>query len=660
MTHIPRRTAIILILLSAGGLSAEEQRSVTLDNGLVVSVDRIAMVNVNPKRDLHGPSVIRAANGDLLLSHQDSAKHGGGDGFARQWRSSDNGSTWKDEGPVADWRSRKIDSLFGEYGLADDGSLVMIVQRRTVLGGDPGIIGSWLQTSRDHGRTWKEIGPIDDSNRYAVMYGRNILTRSGVMYVGVWSRLGNALYVSQDKGSSWHKRSVIFPITYPDFVNLKNAGPPFYPHVIFCPDGSLLAMTYHTPPKNHCYSRRSRDLGKTWGPIIKETELRLWAPRMNRLNRDTLVVTGRDIGERATVAWFSTDNGETWGHKLILDKPRFPGSYAYTDSISAGDGRFWVFASSPQSGGRGDIISVLLKTQRPAAERRSKRPDRRIELRPYQWTKSPYTKHREAYATPHDDGLCVDLRAPWFPKGERLILRTSEIVGFDGGYLYDDHFPPQEPNGRGKRYKHIRFHWNPQPSQDALSADCLVPGKGRFRLQLAARDDYVDITLSVRNDLKRPMKFVDWYFCPVAFEAPSINDSTQQRTWLFDGQRLRTLLEQRQNERVEEMYPVGGARGSAGFIPPLHAVHPRGIVEAQAPIVFVSSVSGTHTAALAFERAHSIFSSRGNGCFHADPYFGADFKPGEERTVRGRLYLAKGTPQAVLKRFQRDFAADAK
>ena len=64
------------------------------------------------------------------------------------------------------------------------------------------------------------------------------------------------------------------------------------------------------------------------------------------------------------MAWFSTDNGETWGHKLILDKPQFPGSYAYTDSITAGNGQFWVFTSSPQFAGKGDIVGVLLKVTR--------------------------------------------------------------------------------------------------------------------------------------------------------------------------------------------------------------------------------------------------------------------------------------------------------
>jgi len=325
----------------------------------VAIVDRVD-VNVNPKRDLHGPCVVRAANGDILLCHQDSDQHGGGDGYVHQWRSVDNGFTWQDEGPVADWRARGHDALFGEYGLASDGSLVMIVQRREVLGGDRGIVGSWIQVSEDHGKTWREIGPVDDGDEYAVMFARNLIMRNGWMYAGVWSRHGNALYVSADDGLSWSKRSVIFPIDFSDFDKLADAGPPFYPHVVFCPDGSMLAMTYHTPPRNYCYSRRSWDDGKSWEAIVTETALDLWAPRLKRFDDQILIVTGRDIGLEATVAWFSADSGQTWDNKLVIDKPKYKGSYAYSDSLDAGEGRFWVFTSSPQSEGKGDIIGVLL------------------------------------------------------------------------------------------------------------------------------------------------------------------------------------------------------------------------------------------------------------------------------------------------------------
>jgi hypothetical protein len=275
-----------------------------------------------------------------------------------------------------------------------------------------------------------------------------------------------------------------------------------------------------------------------------------------------------------------------------------------------------------------------------------------IQMRPYLW-EGPYSQHREKYATKHDTGLCIDLRAPWFPKGERLILRTSEIVGFDTGYFYDDHFPTQEQNGRGKGYRHIPFQFDWSKAPRVVSADCVVPGKGEFRLKLAARSDYVDLTLSIRNGSERTMSYVDWYFCPTAFEASSIGNPTLDRTFLFDGERLWSLAELGAvGKGYEVMFPTSG---NARQIPPLHAANPFGDLEAALPLVMIQDVSGKHTVALGFKKSHSIFCSAGNGCFHADPIFVPDLKPGEERTVKGRLYLVTGTPSEVMQRFRADF-----
>jgi hypothetical protein len=59
-------------------------------------------------------------------------------------------------------------------------------------------------------------------------------------------------------------------------------------------------------------------------------------------------------------------------------------------------------------------------------------------------------------------------------KEERLIIRSSEVVGYETGFLYDDHFPPSEPGGRGKNYHHIPFQWKKPQDDRSLSAD--LPG----------------------------------------------------------------------------------------------------------------------------------------------------------------------------------------
>src|SRR4051812_30985039 len=86
-----------------------------------------------------------------------------------------------------------------------------------------------------------------------------------------------------------------------------------------------------------------------------------------------------------------------------------------------------------------------------------------LTLRPYAWS-GPYAQYRDANRATHDAGLCAELRASWMKDGERIILRTSEVVGYPDGFLYDDHLPASEADGRGKGYTHRPFRWQLQTS----------------------------------------------------------------------------------------------------------------------------------------------------------------------------------------------------
>jgi len=269
---------------------------------------------------------------------------------------------------------------------------------------------------------------------------------------------------------------------------------------------------------------------------------------------------------------------------------------------------------------------------------------------PYEW-KGPYAEMRSAGGWDHDAGLCAEVRADWMPGSERLILRTCEIMGFAGGFLYDDHFPPCEQETRGKDYEHIAFRWTADRAPEALSARCEAPGLGVFSLDLEARDDRLDIALSIRTDSPALTGVPDWHFCVVAFDAPSIGDGDVTRTFLYDGERLQSLAEVQGGNAVF-MHHVAGA---GGFLPASHQTFPRGPVEAQAPVVLVESADGAHTIALAFERSYAIFSNPTNRCFHADPYSGP-LAPGQEATVRGALYLADGDAPTVLGRLKEEWS----
>ena len=273
-----------------------------------------------------------------------------------------------------------------------------------------------------------------------------------------------------------------------------------------------------------------------------------------------------------------------------------------------------------------------------------------VTVQPYEW-KGPYAEYRTRQHANHDWRLCADVRANWFGPCERLILRTSEIIGHETGFLYDDHFPPSEPEGRGKNYHHIPFEWKVVEAGAELFTDCAVPNLGSFSMRLTAREDFLDIHLSVRNQSAQPMQNADWAFCVVAFESPTIADSEDVRTCLFDGQRLRALADIA--GRDIKLYKVAGANG---FIPVGHRALALGPVEAKASVIIIEAVDGTHSVALGFDQADHIYGdAKGNKCFHADPYFGPLIESGIEKKIHGRLYLIRGNAEEAFRRYRQDF-----
>ena len=275
-----------------------------------------------------------------------------------------------------------------------------------------------------------------------------------------------------------------------------------------------------------------------------------------------------------------------------------------------------------------------------------------LSIKPYAW-EGPYAEMRDDHGATHDSGLCAELRAPWMAKDERIIVRSSEIVGHETGFFYDDHFPPSEPEGRGKDYQHIPFQWNDPEDSRELSANCQVPGKGAFSLTLSAEEDFLDIELTLRHDLVPKTGETDWCFCVVARESPSFSDEERTRTYLYDGEKLSTFSELLRTPERIELFQVSHGND---FISQGHAMFPVNPVKAKASVTIVESPDGKHVAALGFERSYEIFGdAKGNKCFHADPYLGPFTQAGEERTMRGRLYVMAGTAADAFERFKRDF-----
>jgi hypothetical protein len=270
-----------------------------------------------------------------------------------------------------------------------------------------------------------------------------------------------------------------------------------------------------------------------------------------------------------------------------------------------------------------------------------------ITIQTYQWS-GPYSEWRRG--AEHDHRLCADVRAAWMAPGERLILRTCEIIGNPHEYLYDDHYPPAEPETRGKDYRHIPFTWDASEAPNRLTADCLVEGKGRFTLDLESVDDYLDIRLSVRNDTSAPMGPLDWAFCAISLESPMLRNPDHDRIFIYTGGRLHSFLDVNGKPGMH----IIQVAGAGGYVPTLHQTLAQGTVQAQESVVIVESVGGRHCAALGFEQSYTTMGCTGNMCFHMDPYFGR-LSPGEEKRILGRLYLIEGNRDDALARYRVDF-----
>src|SRR5437773_3219110 len=199
-----------------------------------------------------------------------------------------------------------------------------------------------------------------------------------------------------------------------------------------------------------------------------------------------------------------------------------------------------------------------------------------LELRQYVW-EGPYAQWRAGAA--HDPGLCADARAQWMSPGERLILRSCEMIGDPGFFLYDDHTPPAEPQTRGAGYKHVPFRWDARRAPTELSVDADVPNRARFGVLLAACQDYIDIQLRIVNIKQVPLGPIDWSFCVIALESPTLRDPRQTRTFIYDGQKLRSFAELRVGSGIT-LIPIAGGNG---FGPAGPAPLPRAATQATAP-----------------------------------------------------------------------------
>ena len=89
----------------------------------------------------------------------------------------------------------------------------------------------------------------------------------------------------------------------------------------------------------------------------------LQRPFLTPIRGGTLVLSGRDCERKRVVAYLSTDNGRTFGHRLEVDRYQEDGAYTTVAPIGSDVCRLIWYSDSHTIPLRPDIKSAVLTVQ---------------------------------------------------------------------------------------------------------------------------------------------------------------------------------------------------------------------------------------------------------------------------------------------------------
>jgi hypothetical protein len=301
--------------------------------------------NDYPGRNSHaGPVALQYPNGDLVAFYTNCSGHNA-DGWSEYSVSKDGGRTWsmynKFDYSYNAYQNNRNSTALIEQGLVTitEGTIILFITQITITGTRT---GSGFVRSLDNGQTWSAYQPLDGD-----FVGYPVATASvgSMNYVLYDEQLGassgpHVLYVSNDNGTSWSRRSTL---------SLDNDA--CYGTMCFMTDGRLIAGAYKGNDGSGAYRGNdehlfyyciSNDHGVTWGsPKTTYLDKKIRNAKISCLG-GKYYLCGRS-GHSGPYAHqfviYQSDDGENWGKGVIVNNdPQNSDGYSNVCIINKGNG----------------------------------------------------------------------------------------------------------------------------------------------------------------------------------------------------------------------------------------------------------------------------------------------------------------------------------
>lgn len=319
------------------------------------------VVYQNGYRHLHPADLIALQNGDLLIMAREATEHYSRDGDVVMLRSTDGGKTWGDRQYIG--AIKDLDEREGCGLQLRDGTIVVGVYyngnydangaygTRPQEDNQEPVLGAYIITSKDNGRTWSQPNHIKVPNApFTAVEGPTDapielpdgsigMAVIGYRLNGDSKNSGSVFIRSTDKGATWSYVSTI----------ANDAGGKLggflEPGIVRTKTGRIIAALRNHGPEHPIYVTYSDDDGKTWAPPRK-TAMRGHPVDLIQLADGRILAS---YGIRPPIhdkpggirACFSKDNGETWEieSEVQLRKDFINWDVGYPESHQFADGR---------------------------------------------------------------------------------------------------------------------------------------------------------------------------------------------------------------------------------------------------------------------------------------------------------------------------------